>query len=100
MNNCNKRKQSLSFGLVNTRSLWDKTTSLSDCFKNLDFSFAVKTETWFHQCSQLDKLAVDLKGEAGLSMINRMRKKTGPTNPVEESVTYSTRTRSSCQSIK
>ena len=37
----------LKFINTNARSLRPKITSLIDCFKNLDLSYAVVTETWF-----------------------------------------------------
>ena len=79
--NKRRKNQQVSFGLANARSLWEKTNSLADCFKELGLSFAVIKETWFHEGQQLDKLAIDIHGEHGLSMINKMRKKNGRNNP-------------------
>ena len=56
-------------------------------FKDLDLSFAVITETWFHQSHQLTELTGSMQGEHGLTMINKMRKKQGAANPGGASIT-------------
>ena len=58
-----------------------KTESLVDCFHDLELTFSVVTETWFHQCERLQRWKTDLHGEHGLSTIDRMRKKNGQSNP-------------------
>ena len=77
----NKNKRSLNFGLTNARSLWLKTQCLIDYMKELDLHFTVITETWFHDCPQLQDLTNELGSGSGLGMINRMRKKKSNANP-------------------
>ena len=81
-NNKNGRKNSqlLNFGLTNARSLWNKIYSLYDSFEELDLSFAVVTETWFHQCPALEKLETDALHGNNLGAINYVRKVDGNKN--------------------
>ena len=43
--------------------------------------FAIITETWFFAGNKLDRLTEQLEDDMGLKIINKLRQKTGQSNP-------------------
>ena len=70
----------INFGITNARSLWSKLFSLYDVFTELNMSFIIVSETWFHQCPALARVICDARNSQGLEMINYMRKPEGRKN--------------------
>ena len=66
-----RRAVDFSFGITNARSLWHKIDSLVDFFTELELSFAVVTETWFHTGEKLH----------GLQSIDKCRTRSASSNP-------------------
>ena len=81
-NKCNKNKSwPFNFALTNARSLSRKLESLYTIFKETELHFAIVTETWFCDQKEADRINTDAAGRHGIHFINRMRKRSGNTNP-------------------
>ena len=79
--NRNGRKYNIiNFGITNARSLWCKLFSMYDAFTELNMSFIVISETWFHDCPALTRIKCDAQTGYGLETIDYMRKPEGRRN--------------------
>ena len=74
------RTKKFVFCLTNARSLWAKTESLYEVFEELEVDCTVVSETWFHDCEDLDQLVCDADKGKGLAFLNNVRKIDGRKN--------------------
>lgn len=69
----NESNTNLKFIVTNARSIKPKIHSVIDYFDELDLSFAVITETWLKEGSDLTEMKDDLSSGHNIEMINRIR---------------------------
>ena len=80
LNNYDRKKIQLCFGITNARSLWKKMISLADNMSELELGLCIVTETWFYNSPALDRLVCDAEHGQALGMINNVRKPIGRLN--------------------
>ena len=75
-----RKSNLIRFAITNSRSLKNKTNSAVSCFDERGLSFLIITETWFHDCPEIDTIAQELKNRNGVELPSKSRKRKPQSN--------------------